>query len=747
MPGPQVTAAEIARIAGVGRAAVSNWRRRFPEFPQPVGGTETSPTFSLAEVEGWLREQGKIAEVAPDEMLWRALVEASGDEDHALVLAQVGEHLLLPAPEGRDGPRAPAFHEAARRAEQVGPARVFGELYARYTESAARPAATPPGPAALMTDLATALGPARTVLDPSCGAGDLLLAARRAGHGTEAAAGQDPDAALARLAAVRLAFAATPADPTASRDAAGPEAAESPKDGPSARVPTAPGRTEPAAAPALTEPAAAPAPTEPAGPTNLPAPPTVAVGDALRHDAWSAAQFDAVLCNPPFNDRNWGHDELAYDPRWVYGLPPKTEGELAWVQHALAHARVGGTVAVLMPPAVASRGSGRRIRAELLRSGALRAVVGLPAGAAPPAGVALQVWLLVRPEPGTASSHVLFVDTAAHQAATQRPGPPRSTGAHQAAAHTPDPRRDPDWAAIAELAVDAWRSFASAPAALAEIPGVRRAVPVIDLLDDAVDLTPAHNLPLPAGTESADVVADMRAALADALASVPEFVPDTRRAAPGAAAWRRVAIADLTRGGGVTLFRGPVRTGRGEADFAAAPSAGGPHDTGGSAAGRVLTAADVNAGTAASGVWPAGDGVSDRLTRIEPGDVVVPAVFTAEGTAVRVAEEADAGALLGPNLHLLRPDPGVLDAWFLAGFLAAPANTRQATYGSSIVRLDVRRFEVPLLPLDVQRGYGATFRALHRFNTALGRVGDFGARLGAGLLEGLTSGVLEPVRK
>ena len=31
-----VTAADIARLAGVGRAAVSNWRRRHPDFPRPV---------------------------------------------------------------------------------------------------------------------------------------------------------------------------------------------------------------------------------------------------------------------------------------------------------------------------------------------------------------------------------------------------------------------------------------------------------------------------------------------------------------------------------------------------------------------------------------------------------------------------------------------------------------------------------------------------------------------------------------
>ncbi|NEB82780.1 N-6 DNA methylase, partial [Streptomyces anulatus] len=103
--------------------------------------------------------------------------------------------------------------------------------------------------------------------------------------------------------------------------------------------------------------------------------------DTLRADAFGRLATDTVLCHPPFNDRNWGHDELAYDPRWEYGFPARVESELAWVQHALARLRDGGTAVLLMPPAAASRRSGRRIRADLLRRGALRAVIALPAGA------------------------------------------------------------------------------------------------------------------------------------------------------------------------------------------------------------------------------------------------------------------------------------------------------------------------------------------------------------------------------
>ncbi|MFH8799018.1 hypothetical protein ACH4F6_05365 [Streptomyces sp. NPDC017936] len=47
------TGSEIARIAGVTRAAVSNWRRRREDFPAPVGGRADSPLFGLAEARAW----------------------------------------------------------------------------------------------------------------------------------------------------------------------------------------------------------------------------------------------------------------------------------------------------------------------------------------------------------------------------------------------------------------------------------------------------------------------------------------------------------------------------------------------------------------------------------------------------------------------------------------------------------------------------------------------------------------------
>lgn len=129
----------------------------------------------------------------------------------------------------------------------------------------------------------------------------------------------------------------------------------------------------------------------------------------------------------------------------------------------------------------------------------------------------------------------------------------------------------------------------------------------------------------------------------------------------------------------------------------------------------VLTDHDVLAGSPPSGTLPESD---EEAVLTEPGDVVVPVL--GGGSVARVVDAATAGAVLGRNLVLLRPDAGALDAWFLAGFLRGAADNRQASsYASTATRLDVRRLQLPRLPLDEQRCYGARFRALDVFEQAL----------------------------
>lgn len=114
-------------------------------------------------------------------------------------------------------------------------------------------------------------------------------------------------------------------------------------------------------------------------------------------------------------------------------------------------------------------------------------------------------------------------------------------------------------------------------------------------------------------------------------------------------------------------------------------------------------------------------------------------------TVTRVVDDTTAGAVLGRNLQLLRPDPAALDPWFLAGFLRGTANNRQASsYASTATRLDARRLQLPRLPLDEQRGYGERFRALAEFEDALRTAGRLGGQLVQGLHDGLTDGTVAP---
>jgi chromosome partitioning protein len=48
--------AEIAKLAGVSPAAVSNWRKRFRDFPEPVERLSAGPIFDSRQVRRWLRE-------------------------------------------------------------------------------------------------------------------------------------------------------------------------------------------------------------------------------------------------------------------------------------------------------------------------------------------------------------------------------------------------------------------------------------------------------------------------------------------------------------------------------------------------------------------------------------------------------------------------------------------------------------------------------------------------------------------
>ncbi|MGW2152652.1 HsdM family class I SAM-dependent methyltransferase [Nonomuraea sp. NPDC001699] len=393
---PTVNAGDIARLAGVGRAAVSNWRRRHDDFPQPVGGTANQPLFSLRQVESWLRRYGKSYQVSLADRVWQRL-KAAGDLRLGHLVAQAGT--LLTSGESELEPELAGL--VTELAERHDPLTAYEFLCERYLEAHSRQlSVTRDDVAELMLRLVRADG--ATVLDPACGVGTLLL---------------PPSAVPERAEAVPGDPAPADGDPPAGRGGParvlGQELSET-----SAAITAARLRLRGIQA-------------------------DIVAGDSMRLDGFPEVKADAVVCDPPFNERAWGYEELTGDPRWEHGLPPRGEPELAWVQHCLTHVRPGGLVAVLMPPAAASRKAGRRIRANLLRAGALRAVVALPGS---------DLWLLRRPRAGERPpSEVLILDATADLSPVE-----------------------PAWLAYLDDRSD-------------------QTVRIIDLLADEVDMTPARH--------------------------------------------------------------------------------------------------------------------------------------------------------------------------------------------------------------------------------------------------------------
>ncbi|WP_031088649.1 HsdM family class I SAM-dependent methyltransferase [Streptomyces sp. NRRL WC-3549] len=448
--GPLITGSEIARMAGVTRAAVSNWRRRHDDFPAQAGGAANSPLYSLVEVQAWLDKQRKGQEVSPEVELWQVLRAAYGEQ---MVAGLAGVAGMLT---GARVPRLPkdVSTRVKTLAQVEAPVDLVNGLTERFIDSARRAGSdqvTSERVVRAVRHFAPELAPESTVFDPACGIGVLLLTVA-AEAGTRCR-GQEIDADSARFAQLR-------ADLMERSDV------------------------------------------------------RVEAGDSLRADGWPGLVADLVVCDPPTGVTEWGREELLLDARWELGTPSKAEGELAWLQHAYAHTGPEGHVLMVMPASVAYRKAGRRIRAELVRRGILRQVVALP--------------------PGTAASHALPV----HLWCLQRPG---NTGS----------------GAEANRAVRMVDLTGNRPdGSLDPRPDQVVDVPLIELLDDAVDLTPGSHLRLPDRDYPGEYTA-LRKELEDRIrrlaARLPELAPG---AGPGSLDGATTNVADLARAG-LVAYDGP----------------------------------------------------------------------------------------------------------------------------------------------------------------------------------------------
>jgi type I restriction enzyme M protein len=93
--------------------------------------------------------------------------------------------------------------------------------------------------------------------------------------------------------------------------------------------------------------------------------------------------FDFVVANFPFSSKAWSN---GFDPgndlygRFAFGIPPKKNGDYAFLLHILTCLKSTGKGAVIHPHGVLFRGGAEAvIRREIVRRGYIKGIIGLPA--------------------------------------------------------------------------------------------------------------------------------------------------------------------------------------------------------------------------------------------------------------------------------------------------------------------------------------------------------------------------------
>ena len=462
-----ITAAAIARMAGVGRAAVSNWRKRHPEFPKPTGGSPNSPTFDRAEVLAWLKETGKADQLATagrtDGGTIRVGASGAGTMDKNLgktfdmMFAEARKRL----PERSISDLLPR-DLLARAMVALLPRSIAPDRAARDDSAwPDRPCDQERDPSGGGLDRGGANGDPDlpVVLDPACGAAVALMAVADRFGARIRLAGQDIDEKAARIAAFNLSE------------------------------------------------------------SSHRAPYEVHAGDSFTDSQLAAylGKAAAVVCEPPFDRPDWPAAELTTDRRWEFGIPAPRDGELAWVQHCYAYLRPHGVTVAAMTQRACVQPSGEHIRAALVRTGVLRAVIALPKGMGSLPGTDICLWVMRRPGGAPDRAPVQMIDLSG----------------------LGDPADVP-------LEFGAWQQLFDGGD-----PAVSRAVERLDLLDEGVCLLPSRYLAARGQASAADL-AQVTGRLVEIYAAVGRGLP--RFAAPTTASRHAcVTLAELERVGALTI--------------------------------------------------------------------------------------------------------------------------------------------------------------------------------------------------
>lgn len=393
---------DIAKLAAVSAAAVSNWRKRSDDFPPPAGGTSARPLFARDDVLAWMKANNKPAvDLASSNAIaamnlvheLRAPLSSSLDDAAVLVASLISARKL--SDEG--GSEPPLWQDFLKRAGDDGFAalRRVGDDHSidRWDDLVVLPPFADEIPPMAVEQIVRLLTDVPE--EEMAEAADAVLARAVGAMGRSGSehgyVGSKVSEFLAQMSAPDAHGVVY--DPACGIGVVLAQLSDSVERAAIHRM-VAHDVNEQAVVLARQRGFLREAPLE------------VRSVDVLATDPAPDLKADLVVAEPPFGMHYEGYDLL--DRRWTYGTPSKSSSELAWIQHAVSHLTADGVAYVVTSGGPLFRG-GRdgEIRRGLVGDGCVHAIYQLPAKLLQHTSIPVAVWVLGRP--GT-SDTIRFVN-------------------------------------------------------------------------------------------------------------------------------------------------------------------------------------------------------------------------------------------------------------------------------------------------------------------------------------------------
>lgn len=134
---------------------------------------------------------------------------------------------------------------------------------------------------------------------------------------------------------------------------------------------------------------------------------SISEGDSLSRPNYVDSRFDAIVATPPFS-MSFSSEMLQGLDYLNYGIPPRSNSNMLWIQLALHHLSNSGTAVVLLSNnSLSTTGAEGEIRERLIKDGMVECIISLPSGIFDFTGIPTSIWILSKRR---VKSEVLMID-------------------------------------------------------------------------------------------------------------------------------------------------------------------------------------------------------------------------------------------------------------------------------------------------------------------------------------------------